>query len=217
MKYKAVIFDLDGTLLDTSMDLLNCTNKTLEHFGFNKVNRETLIQNVGDGLKLTIVKCTNADIAEEKMNNIISYFSELYTKNYNVETIAYPNIDKMLLELQNLNIKLGCNSNKTHEYTVDLLKSIFKEIKFDCAIGDRVNIPKKPNPYSLLEIINNLKLEKNEILFVGDSENDMKTAIAAEVDFAWVSYGYRKFEQIKEFNPTYIVNDPLEIINIING
>ena len=216
MKYKAIVFDLDGTLLDTSKDLLYSTNKTLVEYGYKEVDRDTLIANVGDGLKLTIIKCTNYDIEDEdKLNNIVKRFNDIYDKNYNNETIPYPNTTKLLKELNNMNIKVGCNSNKTHKYTLNLLDSLFSDIKFDCSIGDRINIPKKPNPYSLFEIINTLNVNKDEVLFVGDSENDMKTAINAEVDYAWVSYGYRKYEQIKVFNPTYIINDPLEILDIL--
>ena len=212
--YKGIIFDLDGTLLDTSYDITSAVNNVMNKYGFNTFSNEEIITKVGNGMLKLISRCLPQG-KEDLLDEIYEGFCIEYSKTYLDQTSIYDGIYELLKELNNRNILIGVNTNKNSIFVSELLNDRFKDIKFFKVIGNREGIPGKPNPISTLEIIDEMKLDKTEVLYVGDSDTDVQTAINAKIKCAWVSWGYRSYEEIKELNPDYLINHPNEILDLI--
>lgn len=214
---KAIIFDLDGTLLDTLEDLANACNYALRTCGFKEHPVNDYVRFVGDG-RYVLIKRIVPEIErenEEVINKVLSYFDEYYGEHMIDMTKPYDGIIEMIDELKSKNIKLAVVSNKPHEFAVEVVKKYFDN-KFDITYGQRENYPTKPNPATVDEVINLFKVCRNECLYIGDSDVDMKTAINAKVKSVGVAWGFRGIKELLEAGADYIINNPQEVFNVIN-
>lgn len=212
---KGLIFDLDGTLLNTISDLANSVNAVLEDYGFETFSDEEYKLKVGDGFKVLIEKALpldKHDLVDEALEKFLYY----YDKNYSSLTKAYDGIDDLLHKLQNKGIKLAVNSNKRDDYTKSLINSNFKDINFVDIIGQTNGINKKPDPTAANIIIEKMGLDKSEVLYIGDSATDIKTASNAHLSSVGVDWGFRGYKELKSAGATYIVYKPLDILDLIN-
>ncbi|MBM9512545.1 HAD family hydrolase [Desulfogranum marinum] len=219
MRYKAVIFDLDGTLLDTLADLANSGNKVLEQLGFDPHPTEAYRYFVGDGMASLVERIlpehhrTPAVLAQA-----IEYFKQDYARNWAVETKMYPGVAEMLDELTLMGVKICILSNKPDGFTRVCVDSLLPKWHFEPVLGQRDQVPKKPDPAGALEIIEELAaeaMEASEILYVGDTAVDMQTAVGAQLDSVGVLWGFRDIEELQQNGAKYLVNHPGEIIDII--
>lgn len=215
MKYKAVIFDLDGTLLDTSIDLNNAVNKALNEHGFEGISVAETISYLGNGFRVLIKKSIKKEVSETVVDKVAESFKINYRKCFKDKTYIYDGILNLLLKLNEKGIKIAINTNKKQDYAEELVKDRFKNIKFEYVYGEDISYPKKPDPFILNKLVSDLGLLKSEVLFVGDSEVDLKTAYNAEVDSCFVSWGYRSYDQIKDIKHNYVVDNALNLENII--
>lgn len=215
MGYKGVIFDLDGTLINSIYDIANSLNRVLKNHGLNESSIEVYTERIGKGLYQLTLDSIPQDSSDDLKAKIYKEFLLDYSQNYLVETKAYDNIVYMLKELAKHNIKLGVNSNKEDAFCKDIVNTLFKDIKFTSVIGDRKNINKKPDPYSANEIIKAMDLAKNEVVYVGDTDHDMATATNANIDSIGVSWGYRTLNELKVAGATHTVDSVLKLLDII--
>lgn len=215
---KLIIFDLDGTLLDTIEDLANSVNFALNgcHFPVHPV--ESYRYFVGNGVN----KLLERALPEDKRNaDFVSMLKVEFIKHYFAHaeefTKPYQGISELLLKLQGKGYQLGVASNKVHDATVQLIKKFFPEICFIAVFGQREGYPVKPNPGILEEIIEIAGVEKSEVLYVGDSGVDVATANNANVPFAGVLWGFRPRKELEEVGATRFVQTAEELFTLINN
>lgn len=212
---KGIIFDLDGTLLNTIDDLNNSINDTFKYFNLNKRNTTTLtMSQVGHGMKNFIEICfPNED--EVFVSKALEVFLDCYSKQYDKCTLPYDGIKELIDYLIKNNYKVGVNSNKNHLYTINLIKKHFPNIDLDYVSGIKKGDKIKPDPDNLIKIVKKMNLNKEEIIYVGDSPTDYKTSKNAQIKFVGVSWGYRKKEVILAAGANVVVDKPEEIMNKI--
>lgn len=210
---KGVIFDLDGTLLNTLNDLHNAVCFALKNNSINTFDISYTKQYIGNGIKMLItraLKHNNLEFDEKVFNDFKTYY-EKHQLDY---TIPYEGIDEMLNKLNSLGYRLAIVSNKHQEAVTSLGKKFFHK-KIDVLIGSKQTKKLKPHPDMLLEALEKLSLKVDECIFVGDSDVDMITANNANMKAIGVTWGYRDAKVLKENNATYIINTPNELLNII--
>lgn len=216
-RYKGIIFDLDGTLLDTLDDLSNSVNEALKSFDFPTHKKESYKKKIGRGFRDLICKSMPAETKENIVDEGLQIFLQHYEKSYMNETKPYGGITNVLEMLQNRGVKIAVNSNKRNDYTVALIKKNFPKIDFIDCFGEREGIPKKPDPTSALELRNLMALKSNEIIYVGDSKTDILTAKNANMDSIGVLWGFRDEVELTAHQATYIARTPKDIEAIILG
>lgn len=216
MKYKAVIFDLDGTLLDTIEDLSNSMNSVLSRSGFPVHDTDTYKYFIGNGL-INLVKLA---LPEEKrsQDTIIRHLSELreeYSNRWYEKTHPYEGIPELLSSLREKNIKMSVLSNKADEFTQKIVSKFLPEWKFEVVYGERQSVPKKPDPTAAIEISNLLDTPPNNFLYLGDSGVDMITANSAGMYAVGALWGFRKRDELLENGAKALIVHPLELLKLL--
>lgn len=213
-KYKAAIFDLDGTLLDTLETLSYYGNQTLEKFGLRPYPKTEYRYMVGDGAKMLIHRMLsgqNAD-SEEMFEKAYRDYIDTYNKDKLFKTEIYPGIPALLQGLAEKGIKTAVLSNKPHEATVPILKSFFGEDAFTRMQGAMEGVPLKPDPEAALEIAKSLGAKPSECIYVGDTAVDMETGKRAGFYTVGVLWGFRDEAELLEGGADRIVRVPEEIL-----
>ena len=213
---KLVIFDLDGTLLNTIDDITLSINLALNDMGFRDVTVDEAKYLVGSGVdilsKRTIKLLTNAE-DETLVNKFKDLYQAYYTIHQKDSTKAYEGINEALKELKNLNIKIAVLSNKPHEDVLKVMAYYFKDIKFDYILGKIDKNRIKPDIDGVLMIEEKLNIKnKNDILYVGDSNVDVKTALNASLTPLACLWGFRKKEELIEAGATHFASTPFDIV-----
>ena len=218
-KYKALIFDLDGTLLDTLEDLKNSVNKALKNNGYDiSYTYDQAKWLIGSGTKKLCERSIEKfNPTKEENEKVFNDFTNFYKEKQLENTIPYPNVKEALFRIKQEGYKICVLSNKTEENVYILLETLLPEISFDIIRGQVKHLPKKPDPTILKMMIEELKIMNNEVLYIGDSDVDMIVADKLNIDKVAVTYGYRPIEILKQYNPNYIVNDVLEILEIVKN
>lgn len=213
---KGIIFDLDGTLLNTIDDLNNSINDTFKYYGLKKRNttKETMSQ-VGHGMKNFIEKCFPGK-DEEYILKALNVFLDAYSKQYTKCTKPYEGISELIDFLIQNGYKVGVNSNKNHEYTKHLIEMHFPNIDINFVTGIKEGDKIKPDPSNVNKVIKKMGLNNKEVLYVGDSPTDLKTAANANLKFIAVSWGYRSKEILINNGAQIIIDEPKQIIEYIS-
>lgn len=214
---KGLIFDVDGTLIDSIGDIHYSLNLALRDFGFNEVDYDFVKLNTGRGFRVLIQDCLPNVHDDKLIDQITESYSKHYGEHYKEKTRVYDGVHDTLRKLQELGFKMGVNSNKKDKYTKDLISSIFPDIRFIAVYGERTGIKNKPDPSSTNDIIRLMNLKKEEVLYVGDSEVDIRTSKNAKLNSIGCKWGFRKEETLKEEGATYIIDKPEEIIRIVTS
>ncbi|MGL5353330.1 MAG: HAD family hydrolase [Clostridium sp.] len=213
--YKAVIFDLDGTLLDTLEDLANACNYALKECELKTHEVEKYKRFVGDGrFKLIERIISKEDNTVELFNKVLKLYDDYYLAHMVDETKPYNGIINLLDELKTLDIKLCVVSNKPHEFAEEMVNKYF-ENKINIAYGQRPNYKTKPDPQTIFEVIKELGITSGECVYVGDSNVDIETAKNAGVKSIGVSWGFRGREELEEAGADFVVDNVCELKNII--
>lgn len=210
---KAVIFDLDGTLLDTLQDLADSVNLALKTHQLPPRSLEEIRAFVGNGVNTLIKRSLPQDLAEDEKihQKVLDSFMEIYQANKDKTTKLYPGIEDMLETLALSGYDMAILSNKPHYHLVPICQKYFS-YPFAFVYGQREGIPKKPDKNSLLSIIDEMGLKKEEVIYVGDSEVDIKTAKNADVKVIAVSWGFRDYEFLEKLIPDALVTHPDELV-----
>lgn len=207
---KAIIFDLDGTLLNTSVEINLLLNRALQKFNIVELSLEKTIEFIGDGAKKLIQRAIPPNFAH-LTEEVYDYFSYIYANSENANTFLYEGEAEFLYKLKSKAIKLAIITNKPQAATNAVCKKLLSEFGFEIILGESQKYPKKPNPQSTLYTVNKLGVKNEECLFVGDGETDVQTAINANVKMAAVLWGYRSKAQLKAAGAVNFVNSYAEL------
>ena len=214
-KYKGIIFDLDGTLINSIEDIVDSMNEVLNEYGMATFTLEEYKTKIGSGIRNLVKRSLPENTKEEEIDEAVKLYEKFYEKNYLNKTKAYEGIDELLEKLVEMDIKLGINSNKKDNYTKELAKKIFKNIPFIKVFGEREGIPIKPDTTTMLEIVEAMELQPEEVLYIGDSDVDMITGKNANMDTVGVELGFRSKEELISSGATYIISTPKDLLDII--
>ena len=213
---KLVIFDLDGTLLDTIADLAESANHALKQLGYPTRDVETIRTFVGNGVnKLLFRALPDEEKTEENMIRMRTHFVPYYDAHNADLSAPYPGIVALLEELQAKGLRMAVASNKYQEATVKLVKHYFPMIDFVEVLGQREGINVKPDPTIVFDILKKAGVSKEETLYVGDSGVDMQTAINAGVDAIGVTWGFRPRTELEDFHPMGLIDQAEELLGFV--
>lgn len=211
---KAIIFDLDGTLTDTIGDLAAAVNFVLNKNGYPTHDEDKYFYFVGTGSYNLVKKASPKEISEEKLQSMLGEFFSYYGEHYLDKTVPYDNVTQMLTALKQKGIKLAVCSNKIQNMTEKVVEKYFGGM-FTYVFGQNDKFPLKPDPACPLWIAEQLGAKPSEVMFVGDSGVDMKTGKNAGFTAVGVSWGFRTVEELRQNGADYIINNPLELLDII--
>lgn len=210
-----IIFDLDGTLLNTLDDLKDSTNFALKKFGYPERSLEEVRCFVGNGVKKLIERAIPNGVNNPDFENCLAVFKENYAENMYNKTAPYDGIIDMLEALNAKNYKAAVVSNKFDTAVKHLCKTYFGSL-ISIAIGEAENVRKKPAPDSVFKSMELLGSSGKTTVYCGDSEVDAQTAKNANLDCIGVTWGYRARTILEENGVKFIVNKPNEILELLN-
>lgn len=212
---KLVIFDLDGTLLNSIEDLGHATNYALEKCGYPSHPISAYTGMVGNGVKKLIERALPSGLdTDEEVERLRVFFKEYYESHCTDHTAPYPGIPRLLAELRARDIKVAVASNKYQAAVERLVDFYFHDIDWAAVEGQKEGIPVKPDPSIVFEILSKSPTPKAEVLYVGDSGVDMETARRACVDSVGVTWGFRPMTELKAYHADHIVNTTDAILDI---
>lgn len=215
MKYDLIIFDMDGTILNTLEDLKNSLNYVLQQAGYQTRTLGEVRTFVGNGIRKTIERALPSDIEEEKVDELFSLFMDYYAIHNTDNTKPYNGVIELLKKLKHLGYKTAVVSNKQNSAVKSLCKKFFTGL-FDVEIGEKENIAKKPEPDEVNEVLKILNIDRTKSIYIGDSEVDIQTAQNSKMKSIIVDWGFRDRKFLYEHGAEVIVSNPSEILNIIN-
>lgn len=214
MKYDLVIFDMDGTILDTIEDLKDSTNYALRENGMPERSLDEIKSFVGNGIRRLMEQAVATGSTEEEIDKVHATFTEYYKVHCADKTCAYPGIKELITELRSMGVKTAVVSNKA-DYGVQSLCVDYFDGLFDYAVGEREGVRRKPYPDSVNDVLNKLNVSREKAVYVGDSEVDFATGQNAKMDVIMVSWGFRTVEAIKALGADTIVESPAEILDLV--
>lgn len=214
MKYKAVIFDMDGTILNTLEDLKNATNYSLRQFGMPERSLEEVRMFVGNGIRKLVERAVPAGTPKEKIDQILDVFLEYYEIHSADNTSPYPGILELVEKLKKSGIKTAVSTNKADVPAQELGREYFNGI-FDLIVGQQDGLKVKPAPDSVNKILSILDIQKKDAIYIGDSDVDVQTAKNSGLDFIGVSWGFRGREFLEKNGSKNIVDNANEILDLV--
>ena len=216
MKTKIVIFDLDGTLLNTLEDLTLSTNFALEQFGYATKTMEEIRDYVGNGVSKLIERAIPKGKNNPNFETCLYLFKNHYAQNMYSKTVPYEGIIELLAYLKLKKIKIAVISNKFDLAVKDLCKRYFSKLIDYCAgENEAQGINKKPAPDMVLKVLENFKLKPEDCIYVGDSEVDIQTATNALMSCVCVTWGFKDRDFLQKNGAEVIIDTPDELINYL--
>ncbi|MDR2797285.1 MAG: HAD family hydrolase [Treponema sp.] len=222
MNYKAIIFDLDGTLVDTLADIAASMNRSLELHGFPPVALQEYISKVGWGIYrlalLTLPPAVRAGEGGESIAGVVAKdATRFYAEQPLVYSTLYPGILELVAELKQRRFKTAVLTNKPDPVAHLVVDALFPPGSFNRIQGDRIGRPRKPDPRSTSELLQALEASPEETLLVGDSEIDMETAHAVGCYAVGVSWGFRSRSVLEQSGAAHIIDRPAELLGFCSG
>lgn len=214
--YQNIIFDLDGTLLNTLEDLTDSVNYALKCNGFAQREQREIRRFVGNGIGKLIARAVPEGTETTEVEKVLADFREHYQKNCRNKTKPYAGILLLLIGLKEKGYRTAIVSNKNQTAVDELAKEVFLGL-VDVAIGEREGIPRKPAPDSTWEAMELLGANKNNTLYVGDSDVDRETAKNAGIACVSVTWGFRDEEELRLLKPEYMIRKAEELWEILEG
>jgi len=210
---RLVIFDLDGTLIDTIGDLGTSTNYALAQLGYPTHPLEAYKMMVGNGISKLVERALPPQAqTPENVNRMLEVFVPYYNGHNAIYSKPYEGIEEVLRSLRRQGIVLAVASNKYHEATSYLIPHYFPHIDFAVVYGHREGKPRKPDPTIVYDILDAAGVSREDTLYVGDSAVDMQTAQNAQVTACGVTWGFRSREELAAGQPAYLIDHPQEIL-----
>lgn len=214
MKYDTIIFDLDGTLLNTLDDLRDSLNIALIAHGYEPRTLEEVRNFIGNGVGKLIKRALPIHSTEDEIKQCLATFTQHYNQNMQNKTRPYNGIMDLLLDLDRYNYKIAIVSNKFDSAVKELAKEYFGDF-IDIAIGESEIVKRKPAPDSVFAAIKELGSDINKTIFVGDSETDVQTAKNAGIPCIGVTWGFRTREVLRNEGADYLIDTPKELLTLI--
>ena len=213
--FKAVIFDLDGTLVNTLDDLAYAMNEMLVHFGYPKRSKEEIETFIGNGQRMFVKRSLPESVRdEENIDLCTKYYAEKYSENVVRCSRAYAGIPETLANMKKAGIKIAVLSNKSDIHTQKIITELFGEGFFDLVLGAG-RFAVKPDPEAVLYVLEKLGAKPCECAFVGDSDVDIKTAHGVGMTAVWVSWGFQRQENISSAPCYKVANSADELQKIL--
>ena len=210
---KGVVFDMDGTLLNTLPDLTALTNAVLSDLGYPTHTEEAIRGFIGDGVRALMMRAMPDSASDDEKEAALAEWKSRYQEFGRRKTVPYPSIIEMLEGLKSKGVKLGVLSNKFDAAVKDLAGFYFPAT-FDVAKGESPTCPRKPDPTGLLASIQEIGLNPSQVAYIGDSAGDMKTAKAAGAMAIGVSWGYQTVDRLVSAGADMLIDDPLAILDL---
>ncbi len=214
---KGIIFDLDGTLLDTIEDLADSVNAALSEVGKPGHDTAKVQSFVGNGMVRLVERALGEPFDPELVEQVLARFKEHYARLYTNKTVPYPGLKDVVDISKAWGLKLGVCSNKANKYVKPLIDLHFGSETFDFVLGEVDYIPRKPDPAMALEVAANMGVRPSECLYVGDSTVDIQTGKAAAMPVCAVSYGFQSEALLETFEPHYMVHDADGLLGLIKA
>lgn len=212
MKKKLFIFDLDGTLVDTVVDLNAGINYALNKYGYPSRSVDHTAHAIGNGIYVTLLRSLPLE-DPDAANQILPDFRAFYREHYLDNSIRYRGMLNTLKELKKRDCLLAVATNKLNEIAQNMIKTLYHNI-FDIIQGDEDGLPKKPDPTIINNIIEKLEVEKEDVVYVGDSEVDVLTAKNAEIKLVLVDYGYHRTDEFLSDDSGIHIKRPHQLLEI---
>ena len=217
MKVKGIIFDLDGTLIDTIEDIAGAANLMFARNGLPEHDLEYYLRYIGNGAVRLIELALGKPVPNEQLMVYVKEFKEIYADNLHNQSSVYRGIPELLDELVSRGIRISVLSNKPHHLTKDVCDFYLSGWPFDPVLGQREEVPRKPDPAAAIEIAEGWGIPPENILFVGDSDNDIFTAQAAGMEPVGVSWGYGRLVNEPVQGMGELIGDPSQLMDYINN
>jgi phosphoglycolate phosphatase len=214
---RSVIFDMDGTLLDTLDMIAECNNKVFKKYGFPERKKEEYRKFVGDGMKALMLRALPQGTNEETVSKLMKEVLELYHETGVGSIPPYDGITELLDELVKRGILISILTNKEHKYAILNTETILGKYHFETVIGDREGKPLKPAPDGVFEISDLIGISLNETVFVGDMKADILTGKNAKVLTAGCLWGFGQKKDLEKLGADILLNHPMELIGFIDG
>lgn len=213
MPFRGVVFDLDGTLIDSTSDIAWSTNTLLARHGYPTHPVEAFSGFIGDGVAMLLTRALPpAARTPERIASLGGEFRDLYAGHWNVETRAYPGIKELVSALRGRGVRLAVLSNKPHDFTVRCVEHFFPRGVFDVVLGAGGRFPNKPNPEAARHIAQTLGIAATEILYLGDTDTDMQTATNAGMRAVGVLWGLRTRDELLLNGAQALLKEPMELM-----
>jgi phosphoglycolate phosphatase len=211
--YRAVIFDLDGTLLDTLEDIAGSMNAILERRGRPHFTLHAYKMLVGDGIYEMVRRAWAPDpVRDEDIQQVIVEFRDEYERRWRAHSRPYPGIPELLAALSGRGIESAVLSNKSHPFTERMVLELLPDFRFAAIRGAMPDVPLKPDPEPALLIARTLRLPPSEIILLGDTKIDMRTARAAGMNPVGALWGFRGAEELLENGAARLLSSPQELL-----
>ncbi|MFC2020415.1 HAD family hydrolase [Chloroflexota bacterium] len=215
-KYKAVIFDLDGTLLNTLQDLADSVNEALKDLGFPEHELEAFKDFISEGRDVLAARALPDDNRDSAtVARLVEFINNEYSKRWANKTVIYNGIPNLLDELTARNIKMAVLSNKAHDFTELMVSKMLSKWHFEAIVGALPSVAKKPDPTAALRIAQQLEVQPVEFLYLGDSDIDMITAIRAGMYPVGVLWGFRSAEELLSNGAKSLIENPGNLLELI--
>lgn len=217
MKYKGIIFDLDGTLIDTLADIARVANTILQTHGFPRHETEDYKTMIGMGMRNLVFKALPSDAGGDDglVETCVAELIEAYRENPVLLSRPYPGIPEVLSELSGNGVPMAVLSNKEDGLTRQVMAELLPVFEFRHIQGDIKGVPRKPNPESALSIARSMGLNPEEIILLGDSGSDMETAVNAGMAPIGALWGFRPGEELEAGGAKYLCETPADITNYV--
>ncbi|MCH5234003.1 MAG: HAD family hydrolase [Muribaculaceae bacterium] len=212
---KLLIFDLDGTLLNTITDLGKACNYALEKMGFATHPIQAYAYMVGNGVR-NLMKKAQQDADEETIDKLLEYFKEYYNEHCLDTTKPYPGITELLDNLVKKDIALAVASNKYQEATEKIISGALPQFNFVAVEGQVEGRNRKPDPSIIFSVLEKYPVSKRDVIYIGDSGVDIECAKRACVESIGVTWGFRSIAELRKANADFIVSHPAEILDHLN-
>ena len=212
--YNTVIFDLDGTLLNTLEDLCDSTNYALRQHGYPERSIGEVRRFVGNGVRKLVERALPGEVSDREFERVFNTFRTYYQLHCNDKTGPYGGIMDLLKELHDRGYTLGIASNKNRDAVIKLNNLYFDGI-IDCAFGVAEGIMPKPDPSMISLLLKELDSDAGHTLYVGDSQVDIETAGNAGLDMVTVLWGFRDEEELREAGAGVFIREPMELLKYL--
>ncbi len=214
MSYKAVIFDLDGTLIDSLEDLADAVNCALSCFGLQVHSLQSFRKMVGDGTRTLISRALPAD-KQQLLEPVLDKMRQRYFETCLNKSRPYKGIEAVLAKLKKAAIKMAVLTNKDQKMAQKMIEHFFGKDCFNVIRGTFDSIAVKPDPAALLEVLEKLGVNADEAVFVGDSNIDIHTAKAAKMASIGVNWGFRGEDELRAAGADFVINQPNELLQYL--
>ncbi len=212
---RLVIFDLDGTLIDSLPDISYNVNLALEKFGYKRCEYREVMANIGNGARRLIKDCMGANVTEDQVDECLEFYNQIYTNSGSPRTGLFDGVSDLLKKLKETGYKIAILTNKPQFTTDNVYQNYLKEFEFDMVVGQSDKIKCKPDKAGAEFIMKSLDVLPENCYFIGDGETDVLTALNARITPICVLWGYRNKAQLEKAGGKTFALSPKDIFSLL--